>query len=124
MEVSLLPWNAFDADGKNWGSGDGDDYRNLQDNAFRFSERLGFGARVYEMYGWTERNHVRTYLLNDLLDREAGHPPLVEVVAHELFHALNVLSGGFDRLSPNMQEAARLDEELARAFGKSVANGG
>lgn len=112
--ISLLPWNGWDNNHKHWGRGDGDDYRNLQDFVYRFDTRFVKNEQKSEVYGWTDRNINYVFVLNDVLDKEDYHPPFVEVMSHELFHAISNVSGLYNKIGGDR------DEELAMDFGKFV----
>jgi hypothetical protein len=118
--VSILPWNAFDAAGKVWGPGDGDDYRALQDTKWRFNTRFQANDPIKEYLGWTERSLHHLFVLNDVLDHEKNHDSFIDVFAHELFHAMSEYYGLYSSLSENVSIRQNIDEKLADKFGKLV----
>src|SRR5690606_15495063 len=83
VNISLIPWNAFDQSGRIWGPGDGDDYRNLQDTKYRFNKRPNSDTHFKEILGEFDRKSNIIFTINDTLDKDPNHEKFVSLFAHE-----------------------------------------
>ena len=121
--ISLLPWKTMIHQGNVYiwdESGEGSQYRNLQDYKYRFPNRFIPGEARFEVYGWTDHKISGIFVLNDVLNTEPEHPKFTQTLAHEFFHALSHSSEIYYQMGDFTNERQEKDEKLADEFGKFI----